>query len=215
MMPDITFYYAPGACSLAPHILLQESNLPFTGVSNTINAKESTFVSGFATLNPKMRVPVLILDGEVITEVPAIMTAIAGLRPEMHLLGRTEMESIRVYEWMAYLSSALHAHGFGALFRPQRFSDDPSAVNGIRSKARGWIETCFDIIENKLDGGPFAVGNALTSVDPYLFVFWRWGVDIGFEMEARWPKYTNVVKNLVGLEAVQKTLELEKIQSRL
>ncbi|TGO44632.1 hypothetical protein BOTNAR_0777g00040 [Botryotinia narcissicola] len=129
-----------------------------------------------------MRVPVLSLEGEIITEVPAIATAISSFAPELHLLGRTTMETIRVYEWMNWLSGTLHAHAFGGLLRPERMSDEKAALPGIEKKSMGNVENCFDIIEGKLNG-LYAVGGAFTVVDSYLFVFHRWGEGNGLKMK--------------------------------
>lgn len=86
----------PGACSLAPHVLLHEIRVPFDAVETSV-AKAANLTEEFARINPKKRVPVLSLDGEVITEVPAIATAIANLAPERHLMGRTALDRVRVY----------------------------------------------------------------------------------------------------------------------
>ena len=115
---------------------------------------------------------------------------------------------------MNWLSGTVHGQGFGAIFRPERYSADPGARDGIKAKGREWIGECFDRIEEKLEG-VYAVGNALTAVDPYLLVFFRWGNDIGFGMTEKYPKYTALVKALVERPAVKATLKAEGIGSTL
>jgi len=172
------------------------------------------FPESFRRVNPKMRVPVISLDGEVITEVPAIATAIASLAPEMHLMGRTALDTARVYEWMNWLSGTLHTGGFGHLYRPDRWSADPASFDGVKVKARELITECFDTIEGKLCGR-FSTGGAFTAVDLYLFVFYRWGNRNGFDMKAKYPKYTALASNLVLRPAVRSALEAEQIQSTM
>lgn len=213
-MPEIKFYFAPGACSLAPHILLREIGAEFEAVAMNVNETRVTFPKDFSRINPKMQVPVISLDGDTITEVPAIARAIASLAPEMHLMGRTKLDEARIYEWLSWLSGTLHGGGFGHLFRPQRFSDDPAAFPGIKAKARESIKDCFDSMEVKLES-IYAVGGALTAVDPYLFVFYRWGNEAEFRMKETYPKYTALVSNLVQRAAVKATLEAENIGSTL
>ncbi|KAF7852603.1 hypothetical protein EAF04_010934 [Stromatinia cepivora] len=75
-----------------------------------------------------MRVLVLSLGDEIIMEIPTIATAISSLAPESHLLGPTKMETIRVYEWMNWLSGTLHAHAFVGLLRLERMSDDEGTL---------------------------------------------------------------------------------------
>jgi glutathione S-transferase len=213
-MPTVKFYYAPGACSLAPHILLRETGVTFEAIANKVDGTGTTFIEGFATINPKMRVPVITIDQDTITESPAVLTAIARLAPEMYLIGRTPLDTLRVYEWMNWISGTLHGQGFGALFRPERYSDDPAAFNGIQEKGRKHVGNCFDEIEGRLDG-IHAVGGVFTAVDPYLFVFYRWGNDVGFDMKGKYPRYTALVLNLVKRPAVRATLKAENIQSAL
>ncbi len=212
--PKITLYFAPGACSLAPHILLREINASFDVVK--INAR-SGISADFANINPKLRIPVLILelesDREVITEVPAILTAIAQMAPDRALLGRSDIEVVRVYEWMNWLSGWLHGVGFGALWRPQRFVEDQSQWSGVSEKGRKTVEEALEMIEGKLRKGSWAVGEEFSVVDAYLLVFWRWGSEIGAIMEGRFPKFAGLIDRLVEREGVRKTIEEEGIEA--
>ena len=212
--PKITIYLSPGACSLATHIILHEIDASFEVVS--VNAR-SPLPADFASINPKLRVPVLVLDfegrKEHITEVPAIMTAIAQMAPARKLLGRTDMEVVRVYEWMNWLSGWLHAVGFGAMWRPQRFIEDQSQWSGVSEKGRTTVEQALEMIEGKLTEGRWAVGKEFSVVDAYLFVFSRWGSEIGVDMGGRLPKFAGLAKRLVERDAVRRTLEEERIEA--
>ena len=206
-MPDIKFWYSPGACSLAPHILLHEVRASFDAVEVSV-AKGATLTAEFARINPKKRVPVLSMGGEVITEVPAIATAIANLAPEQHLMGRTDLDRVRVYEWMNWLSGNLHGQGFGAFWRPQRFSDDSAALESITVKARKTISECFEVIESKLLG-QYSTGGDFTAVDPFLLVFYRWGNGIGIDMPVTYQRYTDFAQALVERQSVASALTAE------
>jgi glutathione S-transferase len=213
-MPHIKFYFAPGACSLAPHILLKEIGAQFEAISNEVTVTGATFTEDFPRINPKMRVPVISLDEETITEVPAVTTVIAQLAPGMHLMGRTPLDTVRVYEWMSWLGGTLHGQGFGGLIRPGRLTDDPAAFDGINAKAVKNIKDCYNLIEEMLVG-MYAVGGAFTAVDAYLFVIYRWGNGAGFKMREEYPKYTALVSNLVQRPAVIAALKAEDITSTL
>ncbi|WP_375396628.1 glutathione S-transferase family protein [uncultured Sphingomonas sp.] len=208
-MAEIKFWFSPGACSLAPHVLLHEIGVAFEAVTtNVFDGAQLT--AAFARINPKQRVPVLALDGQVITEVPAIATAIADLAPERHLMGRTPLDRAKIYEWMSWLSGTLHGQGFGALWRPERFSDDPDVFDSIRAKGRTIIADCFDAIEGKLSG-PYSTGSAFTAADPYLLVFYRWGNGIGFDLPATHPHYTDFARALVQRASVAAAMIAEGI----
>lgn len=211
-MPDIKLWYASGACSLAPHVLLHGIRLPFDAVETSV-ATGAHLTDEFAQINPKKRVPVLSLDGEVITEVPAIAAAIADLAPRRYLMGRTALDRARVHEWMSWLSGTLHGQGFGALWRPQRFSDDPKVFQGITAKGRRTISECFDFVESRLSN-PYSTGGGFTAVDPYLLVFYRWGNGIGIDMPAAYPGYTALAQELVQRASVAAALAAEGLSGR-
>ena len=208
-MPPITLYFSPGACSIAPQILLHETCTPYTPVPLSVRAG---LPPDFRAVNPKLRVPVLLLGDQTITETPAILTAIAQLAPaDAYLLGTSDLATVRVYEWLNWLSGTLHGQGFGGLFRPQRFSDDPTTYASIKAKARKTVEECFAKIEADLSGSSaYAVGDGFTVVDPYLYVFYRWGAaELRMKMEESYPRYTAVMVELTKRPAFRAAVEVE------
>jgi glutathione S-transferase len=210
-MPNLKLYYASGACSLATHIALHTTNLPFTPIqANIPNPKDpAKLPSSFLKINAKKRVPVLVIDNETITEAPAILLAISGLKPELGLYGRSEMEKVRVAEWCNWISGTLHTQAWGAFLRPERFSSDATQYIEIRRMAKETITQCFDDIEKALKGKEFAVGNAFTVVDAYLVPFWRWAKKFGWEMERAYPGYSNLVTKVRDMDAARRAFETE------
>jgi glutathione S-transferase len=126
-------------------------------------------------------------------------------------MGRTAIDQARVYEWMNWLSGTLHGQGFGAVFRPQRFSDQAEAHPGVRATGVQSVGEGFSFIEGRLTG-PYAVGNGFTAVDPFLLVFYRWGSGIGFDMSQSYPRYTRLVQDLVKRESVASALGAEGLE---
>ncbi|KAJ9607372.1 hypothetical protein H2200_008445 [Cladophialophora chaetospira] len=183
--PKLKLWYTPIACSFAPHALLLEAGLDF----QMIPLELGKYTAEFMTLNPKGRVPVLAMDDEVITEMPAILTAISSLVPERQLMGRTTLETIRAYEWINYLSGTLHGQGYGARFRPDRYIHDPALHPQVRQRGLETIKECFAFIESKLReaGTAYLVGDGFTAVDPFLFVLYRWGVQEKLDMHSDYP----------------------------
>ena len=206
-MADITLWYSPGACSLAPHILLHESGLPFEAIEKSIATGE-LMRPEFERINPKKRVPALAVDGVFVTEVPAISATISHPAPSLHLMGKTPMEQVRVMEWMGWLSYELHGQGFGGIFRPRRFTNDPDMFDSVQQRCMQRVGECFDAIDARLPG-PFAVGDGLTAVDPYLLVFYRWGNDIAFDMRTRYKTHTAHIEHLAKRSSVARTLAAE------
>lgn len=210
-MAPIKFWYSSGACSLAPHMALHEAGIEFESVKLNSHAG---YPEEFRQVNPKMRVPVLSIDGQIITEVPAIMTAISQLVPEKHLLGKTNLEIVRAYEWMNWLSGVLHGQGFGGLIRYYRYSDDATTYPSMKAKALLTIQECFATINQDLSS-EYAVGSSFTVVDAYLYVFYRWGALQGIDMKEKYPQYTGLVVNLLKRQSAQAALNAEGIKEAL
>ncbi|KIV88772.1 hypothetical protein PV10_08417 [Exophiala mesophila] len=203
-MSTIKLFYAPGACSLASHILLRESGTSFEPLKIAFKSPE------LLALNPKLRVPVLIADGETITETPAIFTYIAQLAPEKHLLGKTNLEVVRTYEWLNWLSGTLHGQAFGGLLRPERYTDDQSVYPAVKEKGLSNVRDCFAKIEDRLTS-VYAVGDSLTVVDVLLYVFYRWGFALGEDMRVRYPRYTKLALNVAERTSVKESIAAEGI----
>ena len=206
-MSSIKLHYYPDATSLATHILLHETNLTFHAIEYKPTPEG---LSELQRINPKARVPVLVIDDQVITESTAIMTAIAQHAPEKHLLGRTDLETVRVCEWLNWLSGTLHGQAWVAIFRPERFSDEASAHEAIRAKGMAAAREMYAMVEERLDG-LHAVGDNLTVVDPFLYVFYRWGASREMVSKETHPKFWRLVSQLVQMPSVRKALEVERI----
>lgn len=206
-MAEPILWISPGACSLAPHILIREAEIEFKTV--IINAKAG-FPEEYRHLNPKERIPIFQLGDEIITEVPAIMTAVSQISPNKHLLGRTNLEIVRTYEWFNWISGTLHGQAFGGMRRPYRFSDDPQAYDSIRAKGRKTVEESFTYIEEKLKGN-HAVGDTFTAVDAYLLVMYRWGNETGYDMRVKYPKFTGLIMEALKRDSVKAAIKDEGI----
>ena len=131
-------YFAPGACSLSPHIALAESGLAFDTEKVDLKAKTTKSGKNYRDINPKGSVPALQLDnGEVLTEGPAIVQYIADQKPEAKLAPPTgTLERYRLQEWLNYISSELHK-SFSPLFKPdtpRRLQEDD--CHRFHAKAR-------------------------------------------------------------------------------
>src|ERR1700744_140757 len=103
-------YYAPGACSLSPHIALLEAGLPYDLVKVDLRAKKLENGEDFLKINPKGQVPALALDsGELITEGPVIVQMIADKVPAKNLApARDSTERYKLQEWLNFITTELH-----------------------------------------------------------------------------------------------------------
>lgn len=201
----LTLHTAPGSCSRASHIALEEAGLDY-------QARYVDFARGdqrqpeFLAINPKGRVPALVTDRGVLTEGPAILAYVAALAPEARLAPTDAFDFARMQAFNLYLATTIHvAHAHGR--RAARWSDDPAAQASMAAKVSENMSAGFDLIEAGLDG-EWVMGDAYSVADPYLFVFSGWlagdGVDI-----ARFPKVADHFQRMARRPAVQRVLAWE------
>jgi glutathione S-transferase len=202
-------YYSPGACSLAPHILLEEAGARYRLVE--VNVQQGkTLEAAFLELNPKGRVPVLCSDGQMLTEVPAISWYIAASHPgAKQLVPNDSLRQARVLEWFNWLSGTLHGIAFGGKWRPQRFVNEQQLFDSVIAKAEDNLRDGFAYIELRLADRQWAIGDAYTIVDPYLFVFHQWATTIGVDVAMLYPHWNRHATRMHQRAAVQRALEQE------
>ncbi|KQW35462.1 glutathione transferase GstA [Rhizobacter sp. Root404] len=170
-------YYSPGACSLAPHIVLNEAGLPFTLVKADL--KTHTLAadgSDYYPVAPKGQVPMLELDGgDRLTEGPAITQYIADQVPAKNLApANGTMARYRLQEWLNFVTSELHK-GIGGLFNPA-MPEEGKAV--IRAKALSKLEW----VDQQLEGKQYLMGDAFSVADAYLFTVTNWTAHTGIDI---------------------------------
>ena len=169
-------YYAPGACSLSPHIALLEAGLPYDLVKVDLRAKKLENGDDFLKVNPKGQVPALALDnGEIVTEGPVIVQMIADKVPARNLApARDSDERYKLLDWLTYINGELHKN-IGPLFNPM-LSDEAKAV--FKDRAMGK----FRYVDSQLAGRDYALGKQFTVADGYLYVMLRWADGMKFDL---------------------------------
>ena len=169
-------YFSPGACSLAPHIVLNESGLPFTLVKADLRAHKLDDGSDYYQTTSKGQVPLLEFDnGERLSEGPAITQYIADQVPAKKLAPPNgTMERYRVQEWLNFVTSELHK-GIGGLFNPAMPEDGKAVIRARATSKLQWVD-------ERLEGKQYLVGDVFTIADAYLFTVTNWtghtGIDI-------------------------------------
>lgn len=169
-------YYAPGACSLSPHIALLEAGLPYDLVKVDLRAKKLENGDDYLKVNPKGQVPALALDsGELVTEGPVIVQMIADKVPAKNLApARDSAERYKLLEWLTYINGELHKN-IGPLFNPM-LSDEAKGV--FKDRAMGK----FKYVDSQLAGREYLMGKQFTVADGYLFVMLRWAEGMKFDL---------------------------------
>ncbi len=206
----LTLYYSPGACSLAPHIILEEIGAPFT-------AKRVMLVDGehqrpeYLAINPHGRVPALTDSDFVLTEGPAILSYLGHRFPEAGLLDLADVERLgRTQELLNFFSSSVHI-AFAQIWRAGRFADGEAAREDVIASGRRTVTGYFDELESFVPHGGWLVGDRYSIADPYLLVFYRWGTRCGFDMTA-YAGWTKHKQAMLARSAVQRALATEGIE---
>lgn len=204
----LKLYYSPGACSFAPHIVLEEIGQPYE-IQFVSTMDGSTRTDEYLKFNPKGHVPVLEAGKDVLTEAAAIMTYLALNYPEPQMLKNTPMGLARAIEWMNWLSG-IHASIIAQNWRTERFSDDVLAHQDIQAKGMQNLFETYAQIESKLEGLNWAMGKHYSIIDPYLLVYYRWGNRLGLEM-CQFGCWTIQAKKMEQRKAVKSVLNAEGI----
>ena len=195
-------YYAPGACSLSPHIVLRESGAKFD--LEQVDNKEKKTKSGrnYWEINPKGQVPVLELDdGSRLTEGPVIVQYLADQKPDSGLAPRCGTpERYRVQEWLNFTTSELHKT-FGPIFRP-------TTPDEFKKLSKENLGKRFDWLDKQLAGKQYLTGDKFTVADAYLFTVLRWSPRIEIDL-AKWPNLKSYVDRVGARPKVREAMEAE------
>lgn len=161
-------YYAPGACSLSPHIVLHEAGLPFSAIK--VSTKTHQLVDGtdYYSINPLGYVPLLELDdGTRLSETPAIVQYLADLVPDKQLApANGSLARYQVQSWLNLIGTELH-RGFAPLFNPATPADyRPQVIERLLARL-AWVN-------QQLDDRAYLMGEVFSVADTYLFVVTNW-----------------------------------------
>ncbi|CAB3625483.1 glutathione transferase GstA [Achromobacter pestifer] len=195
-------YYAPNTCSLSPHIVLRELDLPFSLVRVNNQTKRTADGQDFLAINPKGYVAALERDdGQVLTEGPAIVQYLADLKPHAGLApANGSWDRSRLQEWLNFISAEIHG-GFGPLFN----RDLPAA-------ARQWwqarLEKRLDYTARALAAHPYLIADQFGVADAYLYTVLRWAALFDMDL-ARWPAIPAYMTRIEARPSVQAALAAE------
>jgi glutathione S-transferase len=202
----LTLYYSPGACSMAAHIVLEESGEKYTPQRVDL-AKGEQKTDAYLKIHPLGRVPALRLDsGEPLSENVAILPYLGkrfGLWPTD---AAAEAKALSLIGFFASSVHPAHAH----VGRPERYTADTSAYPGIKDMGLKTFHGYLKQVDGMLDGREW-LSDRYSVLDPYAFVFYTWGVRRELPM-GELTHYTAFKDRMLARPAVQRVAEDEKIK---
>jgi glutathione S-transferase len=207
MEVGMKLYYAPGACSLGIHVLLEEIGKPYD--LQKVNLQEGEhFKPEFLKINAKSKVPTLQRDdGSILTEFPAIATWLARKNPDKGLIPSDPDTEARVLEALDYIVATMHMQGFSRMFRPAAYAPSEADHDTVKARGKEIFEKGLKLIDKALDGKQFLGGDKLSIADAALFYVSFWAA-----ARMKMPLPANVAAHYARMKqrpAVKRTLEQE------
>ncbi|AFT70133.1 Glutathione S-transferase domain protein [Alloalcanivorax dieselolei B5] len=192
-------YYAPGACSLAVHIVLRELDVDFSLVTVDL-ATHRTGEQDFFSLSDHGRVPLLVLeDGTRLTEGPAVCQYLADRFAREDLLPAAgSLERFRVHEWQNFIATELHKN-FAPFFKP-------GYPDASRTLMRDTLSTALSWVAMRLERRDFLTGDTFTVADAYLFTITGWVDAAAITLPARLRAYR---QTLMQRDSIAQALKAE------
>lgn len=196
-------YYAPGACSLSPHIVLREAGFTFT--TERVDLKTHLTSSGtqLKDVSAKNYVPILELDdGKRLTEGPVIVQYLADQRPDSKLAQPAgSLERYRLQEWLNFITAELHK-SFYPLFHRDSASADWQQAMETKIGAK------FALMSDELAERKYLFGEQFTVADAYLFTVLNWTQFVAIDLN-RWPVLARYHARVAARPKVKEALQAE------
>jgi glutathione S-transferase len=195
-------YYAPGACSLAPHIVAQEIGIALALEKVDTKTKQTETGRDFSTINPKGYVPAIELDsGELLTEGPVISQYLADLKPESGIApANGTLARYRLQEILGYINSEIHK-SYSPLFNPATSAE-------LREDRAQYLKKRYALIEKMLGSSPYITGANFTIADAYLFTVTNWARIVKIDL-SEFPNLLAFQKRVAERPAVQAAMKAE------
>lgn len=195
-------YYKAGACSLASHIVLEETGLPYETEAVDLKTKVTASGADFTQINAKGYVPALVLDtGELLTEGPAILQYLADRVPEKKLVPADgTLERYRLQSWLTFIGTELH--------RSCTPFFSPASGDAWKAAAMANLERRLDYTNGELAGKAYLLGDGFSVADAYLFTVLSWMPYVKIDL-SRWSSLTAFQARVAARPAVQAALKAE------
>ncbi|WP_420332575.1 glutathione S-transferase family protein [Roseibium sp.] len=173
-MPEFLLFVAPNTCARVPTIALEEIGVPFeTELVRTAADQQNS--PEFLKINPKGKVPTLLVDGVPLTENVAILSWLNTEYPGANLLPKTSdtFESSQQIADLSFFSATVHPI-VTRVAMPLKFIEDKAlSFEIVRPVGIEAMNKVMNMIEARLAEGPWWYGDTWSALDGYLY--WVWG----------------------------------------
>ena len=193
-------YFAPKTISIVAVIALEDAQLDHELIKVDFGSAEQRG-EAYGRINPKGRVPALVTNNGILTEVGAILEYIAALVPEQELIPDSPYSAAKMREAMFYLASTMHVNHAHKM-RGHRWADQTSSWDDMTAKVPETMAQSCDYIEHSVLNGPYVLGQKYSLADPYLYVISTWLKGDGVDPSA-YPKLSAFIQAMEQRSAVR------------
>jgi glutathione S-transferase len=199
-------YYAPGACSIGIHVLMEEIGKPYE--AQRVNLQEGQqYKPEFTSVNPKSKVPTLQRDdGSVLTEYPAIAFWLAASNPDAKLMPQGADDLARAVEATDYCVATLHMQGFSRMFRPSNFAPNEGDHDKVKARGEEIFSKGLGVLDKALAGKEYVAGPYSFADSAVFYVSYWWNGRLKKDLPANVAAHYERMK---ARPAVQRTFEQE------
>ena len=195
-------FLKPGSCSLASHIVLEEIGRPYETEAVDLAKKVTASGADFWAINPQGYVPALLLDdGDLLTEGPAILQYLADQAPELNLAPANGSKArYQLQSWLTFIGTEVHKN-FSPFF-------NPAATPEMKELARANLQRRLGYVNDQLAGRDFLLGDTFSVADAYLFTVVGWAKFVQLDLSA-WPHLIAFQGRVAARPATQRALKAE------
>ncbi len=177
-------FYAPGACSIGIHVLLEEIGKPYD--AELVNLREGAqFKPEFTSVNPKSKVPTLQKDdGGVLTEYPAIAVYLASTNPDAKVMPAGADALAKALEVTDYCVATMHMQGFGRIFKPSNYAPSEADHAAVQARGNEIFEKGLAWLDKQLAGKDYVTGEFSFADTAVFYVCFWWAARLKNELPA-------------------------------
>ena len=214
---SLKLFFAPGACSFVPHVLLETSGANFEPTLVKLHKGEQ-YNEDYKRINPRSQVPVLVHEGQVLTQIVAISLYLDALFPGQHFLPSEPLARAQALSTFAWMNNTVHPT-FTHIFMPQKFTDQPEAQAAIKAWNTGLYRQLLAELQGFVQaaaarGDRWLSGDRCGALDAYALTLTRWGTIAGIAPEVH-PELWAHVQRVAAEPAVARVIERERLQLNL
>ncbi|MCX7263655.1 MAG: glutathione S-transferase family protein [Burkholderiales bacterium] len=211
---SLKLYFSPGACSFVPHSLLQLSGASYEPIMVKLHKGEQ-HGDEYKAINPRGQVPVLVDNGQVMTQIVAIILYLDQKFPECHFLPTASFARAKAIETLAWMNNTIHPT-FTHIFMPHKFSDQADVQANLKvfntQIYKGLLSELESLVQSSAT--PWLFGENIGPVDAYALTLTRWGSIAGID-PSTYPALWAHVQKVSANEAISAVIERERLQLNL